>query len=80
MAARILIFFLVLLVINCMMLSPPNGGLESTHSTTTPGGFIATYFCDGGYDLVEVSTQVFCRNRNSVYITTKVTSIFNKLQ
>ena len=41
------------------MLSPPiNGGLDITPSTTAPGGFMATYFCDDGHDLVGNITRM----------------------
>jgi len=57
-----------------MMLSPPiNRGLKITHTTTAPREFMATYFWDEGYDLVGVSTWVFCIN--SMYTTMKVVHI-----
>ena len=51
--------FIALLVIDCAMLMPPsNGRLDINPSTTAPGGFMATYFCDEGYDLVGNSSRV----------------------
>ena len=36
-----------------MMLNPPtNGRLDITPNTTAPGGFMATYSCDEGHNLV----------------------------
>ena len=51
--------FIALLVINCTMLVPPsNGRLDINPSTTAPGRFTATYFCDDGYELVGDNDRV----------------------
>jgi len=41
-----------------MLMSPSNGRLDINPSTTAPGGFMATYFCDEGYDLVGDNNRV----------------------
>ena len=41
-----------------MLMPPSNGGLDINPSTTAQGGFVATYFCDEGYDLVGDNNRV----------------------